>query len=454
MDLFDSVTVNDDDQRAQEFFTISELNRLIKDVINSGFPRVVWVCGEIQGYDRNKNKSHIFFDLVEKDKDSKDIIAKIGLVIFSQKKAQISAILKKSENAFELKDDIEVKFACRVDFYAPHGAVRLIIEGIDPVYTLGKLAQERQRLIALLREKGVLDKNKQWPLSSVPLHLGLITADDSAAYNDFLSELEKSRFGFKLYLRDCLMQGKRAQDDICQAMDELTRMTSLDAIVITRGGGSIADLSCFDSESIARKIAESPLPVLSGIGHEINTTITDLAAHTYAKTPTAIAQFLVQRVQGFLDELDEKIRMIFEGATDGIEGQKQKLRSQAIDLQANTQHYLKRHHEHILRLTQVIGTRPPVFLKESRQLIDRQQENLKKSVKLYLQDERSRAQHFKKIIDVLDPVNTLRRGFSITRTQDGKVLKNISQVKLDAQLKTELFRGFVESQVTHISKEP
>ena len=118
----------------REYLQVSELNQYIKDVISSGFPQPVWVCGEIQQYDRNRGKNHIFFELVEKDSKTKSVVARIGLVIFAGRKSFIQQTLKRSENAFELKDDIEVKFACKVDFYAPHGAVRLIVEDIDATY--------------------------------------------------------------------------------------------------------------------------------------------------------------------------------------------------------------------------------------------------------------------------------------------------------------------------------
>src|SRR3989338_2820686 len=163
-----------------EYLKVSELNELIQDVLRAGFPRPVWVCGEIQGYNRNRGKTHIFFELIEKDPNSEKIVAKIGLVLFSGKNAHINEILKSSENAFALRDDIEVKFSCSIDFYPPHGAVRLVVESIDPTYTLGRLAQEKQRLIALLKQNGTLDKNKQVALPDVPLQIGLITADDSA----------------------------------------------------------------------------------------------------------------------------------------------------------------------------------------------------------------------------------------------------------------------------------
>ena len=208
----------------KDYLRVSELNQRIQDVIHVGFPQPLWICGEIQGFDRNRSKNHIFFELVEKDPDSKNIIAKIGLVLFAGRKAHIQEILGKSENAFALKDDIEVQFACSIDFYPPHGAVRLIVESIDPTYTLGKLAQEKQKLIAFLKKRGTLDKNKQLELSPVPLHIGLVTADDSAAYNDFCSELKRSGFAFTVYMHNALMQGKAAEADVFKAMGALEKL--------------------------------------------------------------------------------------------------------------------------------------------------------------------------------------------------------------------------------------
>jgi exodeoxyribonuclease VII large subunit len=437
---------------AKEYLRVSELNRLIQDVIHAGFPQPLWVCGEVQGYDRNRGKTHIFFELVEKAPDSDSIVAKIGLVLFGGRKPYIDDILQKSENAFSLKDDIEVKFACSIDFYPPHGAVRLVVESIDPTYTLGKLAQEKQRLVALLKARGTLDKNKQTELSVVPLRIGLITADDSAAYNDFVSELAGSGFGYRIYLRNALMQGRGAEKDICAAIGELGRLDGLDAVVVTRGGGSIADLSCFDSRVIAEKISECPLPVLSGIGHEINVSVTDLAAHTFAKTPTAIARFLVNRVQVFLEALEEKRRRIIEGAREKIAGEKRRLKDDAVNLQNGTRAFVKDHHERLIRVRETVRQRPPVLLKGYRRALDHAQEVLRKASETCLAGHRGKVDHYQKLVDMVHPANTLKRGFSITRTKDGKVLKSVGAVSLKAELMTELADGVVTSVVGDVRK--
>lgn len=431
----------------KEYLTVSELNNLIQNVIQAGFPQPLWLCGEIQGFNRNRSKNHIFFEIVEKDPHSKSIIAKIGLVLFSGRKAHINDILKKSENAFALKDDIEVKFACTIDFYPPHGAVRLIVESIDPTYTLGRFAQEKQKLIALLTKNGIFERNKKLEIPLVPINIGLITADDSAAYNDFYAELQKSGFGFQVHLRNALMQGKNSEKDICKAIDELSQLENLDALVITRGGGSIADLSCFDSKLIAEKIADCPFPVLSGIGHEINISITDMAAHTYTKTPTAIAQFLINRIENFLGQLDAKLEQIIEGAHEKIHNEQQKLKDHATNLQDNTRVYLKSHNEQIIRIQEIIKHRPGALLSNHQKTLSERRSVLKKAIDACLVNNQQKLTNYQKMIDIVHPANTIKRGFSITRTKDGKIVKNTRSVSTKDKITTELADGMVISEV-------
>lgn len=437
---------------SEDFLKVSELNQFIKDVIEAGFPQALWVCGEIQGYNRNRDKKHIFFELVEKDPQSEEIKARIGLVIFSNRKSSIDNILNKSENAFSLKDDIEVKFLCKIDFYSPHGAVRLVVENIDPVYTLGKIAQERQKLITLLKQKGILDKNKQLTFPLVSLNIGLITSHDSAAYNDFLSELKKSGFGFKIYLRNTLMQGKNCPEDVCKALAELAKIDILDVVVITRGGGSIAELSCFDSQIIAERIASYNKPVLSGIGHEINTTITDLAAHTFSKTPTAIAQFLVERIKEYLLNLDEKAKSILELTDDILKNSKRNLIELAFGFRNNTMQFFKAHHERLIQIKQGIKERPVLLIKDSKRELIQQRDKFLKSVKLRLNNDKLKLGSYKKMIDIAHPINTMKRGFSITRNKQGKIIRNIADVKLKEEISAEVADGLIYADV-RLTKE-
>jgi exodeoxyribonuclease VII large subunit len=436
-----------------EFFRVSEINQCMKDVLNAGFPQAVWICGELQQYDRNKTKSHVFFELVEKDETTHEIVARIGLVIFANRRPAIDAKLKKADNAFELKDDIEVKFACRVDFYPPHGSVRLIVEDIDPVYTLGKLAQERQKVIASLKAKGVLDKNKQREFPLIPLRIGLITAYDSAAYNDFISELRRSGFGFKIYLRSAVMQGKKTEADVAAAIDDLHALGELDVIVITRGGGSIAELSCFDSAVIAERIAASRLPVISGIGHEINTTITDLAAHTFLKTPTAVAQFLVEGTRRFIDGLEAQLQELTRVSRFLLDQRHQSLRHHGYLLQSATISFLKEHREESARLSEGLRQKAETALKNECRALKENEDAILMAMSRRLKNERMKIQSHSKVLAAYHPDATLKRGFSITRDQNGKALKNIEGIHPGEIIATEIFKGSIRSVVKSIKEE-
>jgi len=432
---------------SDEFLTVSELNHFIRDVLNSGFPQAVWVCGEIQGYDRGKDKKHVFFELCEKDPATRDITARIGLVIFAQARPRIDAILKKAENAFELKDDIEVKFLCKVDFYPGHGQVRLIVETIDPVHTLGKIAQDRQRLITLLKQKGVLEKNKQLALPEVILNVGLIASYDSAAYHDFISELKRSGYGFKIFLVNSIMQGKNTESSIVNALKILAEKVEVDVIVITRGGGSIAELSCFDSEKIAMAIAQLSVPVLSGIGHEINTTVTDLAAHTFAKTPTAIAKFLVERLTEFITGVDDRRDRLIEALRQGLKNKRTRLKDSAYFLQTQTLGLIKNHHQRLSSITESLQRAPGVRFKSSRKSLDGHQDHLKKIIYLHLQNSRTKMNQYQKLVQMADPNNTLKRGFSITRSQEGRLIRSVKDIKEIKGITTQLVDGLINSEI-------
>ncbi len=435
-----------------DFLTVSQLNQLIQGVLQMGFPSPVWVCGEIQGYDRARSKKHVFFEMCEKDPVTHDIMARAGLVIFSGRRAYLDKVLSDNGSPFDLKDDIEVKFLCRVDFYPPHGAVRLIVEDIDPAYTLGKIAQEKYRLIARLQKEGVLERNKALLFPDVPLSIALITSYDSAAYHDFIAELRVSGFGFRVVYRHAQMQGRGAEDDICAALAESQDVPGVDVIVITRGGGSLADLSCFDSEKIARAVAANRLPVLSGIGHEINLTVTDMAAYAHQKTPTAVARFLIERVQEARDALEGSLLEVTARASEKIRGHREGLRKHAVAAQSATGAFLKGHDRMLAALMARLVQAPCGMLASKAQDVARLAEACEKGAIGAVDRERGRLGHAEKIMQMADPVRILRRGFSITRLRGGGILQSCSQAQKGDVLVTEVRDGACVSIVEEIDQ--
>ncbi|MCM8792565.1 MAG: exodeoxyribonuclease VII large subunit [Candidatus Omnitrophica bacterium] len=455
--------------RTEKVYSIRELNTEIRNVLNQEFPDLIWIHGEIQDYDKNKHKPDVYFRLCEKHPEIDEIIASAAVVIFKDRKPILASTLKKTEGQFELKDDLEVKLLCKVDLFPRSGKFILIVEGIDPVYTLGKLAQSRQRIIEELKTKWLLEKNKKLTLPLVPLNIGLITSYNSAAYNDFLDELKKSKYGFKLYLFDSFMQGKNVEGDICYGL-ELFNQMDLDLVVITRGGGATSDLSWFDNKRIAESIANSKLPVLTGIGHEINITIADLVAHTSFKTPTAIAQFLVNRVKEFLDILNDNNRLIMEKTKGILLERKQTLQIKAKSIGLATHEFLRLHREDLASLIKETRLNPlnlvhnlrlklkfiekeihldkfKKILTEKMELLLEKWEDLKRAYPMIIKDNLRDLKHYEERIKILDPMNTVKRGFSITRAKDGRILRSIKDAKKGNELITIVFDGKIKSKV-------
>ncbi len=436
--------------KTEKVYSILELNNIVRTLIREEFPDYIWVCGEIQDYKARRDKKHIYFNLVQKHPEVNEIIAQAKAIIFENTIPYILKRLKSTDSSFELKDDIEVKLLCKIDFYPRWGEYRLVVVDIDPIYTLGQVAAHRQRIIEILKKKGIMEKNKILPFPSIPLRIGLITSWGSAAYHDFINELKNSGYGFKVFVWNSYMQGKLVERDIIAGLTFFNQhKEDLDVIVITRGGGSTADLSWFDNQRIAERIASVDLPVISGLGHEINTTITDLVVHTSCKTPTKVAQFLIERVSSFLDQIDYFQQEIFSEASDILERENRGLWRLAIEFDASLSKYFRDHYSALAEIKQ------DCFNLFSR-LIDVRKKELQESfvfMKMYAENILNNAQkqidYIEDKVNILDPVNILKRGYSIT-FKNGKVVKDAAFLKANDEIKTIFFKGEVVSKVERV----
>ncbi|MGH9379956.1 MAG: exodeoxyribonuclease VII large subunit, partial [Thermoanaerobaculia bacterium] len=251
----------------------------------------VWVAGEVQR-PRPHRSGHLYLELVEKG-DGAQPVASLGAVIWRSHLARIQQILRQA--GVTLDEGVQIRCHGRLDFYPPHGKLQLVIDQIDPIFTEGQLErQRRETLEALVREE-LLERNKGLPLPVAPLAVGLVTSEGSAAYHDFLTSLAGSGYAFRVLFVHAAVQGKGAEREVAGALELLGRQ-ALDCVALVRGGGSRSDLAAFDSRAVAEAVARCPLPVLTGLGHEIDFSVADRVAHAHEKTPTAVAEALVQRV--------------------------------------------------------------------------------------------------------------------------------------------------------------
>lgn len=474
-------------------YSVSEINSVVKEKLRIAFPHLIWLRGEIQGYNKNKHKNSIFFQLCEKYSEKNELIAEVKAVIFEQNKKKIIKRLNEIGNEFELQDDIEVQLLCKINFWARKGQFSVIVVDLEPAYTLGKLAQDKKKKITMLKKQGILDRNKETTIPLVPLNVGLITAYNSSAYHDFTNELKKSRFSFKIYIFNSFMQGKNVERDICKALDIFNANNFLDIVVITRGGGSTTDLSWFDNEKIAKKIAFSRLPVLSGIGHETDITIADLASKIYKKTPTAIAQHIIQKVEDYNIGIDKRAEELIAFVDREIKRSKDRLKTLSINTNIVTNEFLKVYQKKIIQQSETIRGSTFNFIHNMEMKVSNQEKNLSSSVKQSLRyvreyinflKEKIEFQKIKKIlfrimsevikkekalgdsvkknikskkekikayeavIKIADPLNTLKRGFSITKTKSGSVIRSLKDTKIGEKLVTIIFDGKITSDIT------
>ena len=273
------------DDAANPTYTVAELGDAINDTLRRGFGDGVWVRGEISGWsDRGQ---HAYFTLVD-DGEGDDPAnrrggngrgrAVVNVQFFANARMRLRPMLQK--HRLRLADGMKVRVFGYLDYYAPNGRIGLKMTGIDPKYTLGDIAQSRDEVIRRLVAEGLLDANKRRMLSPIPLRVGVVTSVGTAAWHDFHDELQRSAMGFSLTVIDTRVQGDVAETMIATAITTLSRRVDLDALVLIRGGGARNELAVFDAERIARAIASSPVPVLTGLGHEVDRSVADEVAHT------------------------------------------------------------------------------------------------------------------------------------------------------------------------------
>jgi exodeoxyribonuclease VII large subunit len=437
--------------KTEKTFTVLELNTQVRNLIKREFPANIWVCGEVQGLRPDRNKRHTYFELVEKHPQLSEIVAKVKVALFAGRKPLIMQRIAQAQGAFELKNDIEVRFLCEVSLHPPTGQYSLIIIDIDPVYTLGKVAQNRLKIIEELKKDGLLEKNKLNPMPLAPLNLGLITALDSAAYHDFINELQTSGYGFKVLAVNSYMQGRGVEKDVVAAFKYL-QAQDLEMIVITRGGGSKADLAWFDNKKIAESIACARIPVLSALGHQIDISIADLVAHSSFKTPTKVAQFLVERVREVINNIETAGQKIMEGSLAYLESEAQGLKLKTLAIDSNTLAYLRDHRENLIGIKSDLTSQATQTLKEQSTLIDQKIRMIQDYLKRALQDARFNVKYIQDKLKLLDPKTILKRGYSIT-LKDRKAVKSTYQLKVGDIVKTVYSQGESTSTIKGLDKD-
>ncbi len=433
------------DLQPEGTFTVSQLADLINNRLRAGFDDGVWVRGEIQGW--SSRGPHAYFTLADDQTETKAVVQ---VAFFAPQRERLRRLLER--HRLVLGDGMKVRIHGYLDFYAPTGRLSLKMGGIDPRFTLGDLAQQRDQVLRRLVAAGHLDRNKRHPLGAVPLRIGVVTSVGSAAWHDFENELRSSNVGFRLTVCDVRVQGDRAVAMVARGVELLARRP-LDAVVVIRGGGSRNELAVFDAEEIAMAIANAALPVLTGLGHEVDRSIADEVAHRSFKTPTACAQFLVQSARDYLGRAERAYAAAVERARERLDGAEQRLGDRAHRIARRTHAAVGRADEGLksresaLRrgaLRQLAGAERRLAVASSRLVVRPGQ---------VLAAEQRHVDALAARARTLDPVAMLERGWTITRGAGGVILRSSMAVVDGDEIETQFADGRLRSTATARTEE-
>ena len=443
-------------------YSVATLCAQIRELAQEAFPSV-WVTGEINRL-RHHRSGHCYFELIEKG-EGDDIVGKLDAVAWRSVYAQIRRLLAETDQS--LTEGQQVRCRVQVDFYPPHGRLQLIVREIDPVFALGELARRRREVLRILSATGQLERNQALDLDPVPLRIGLVTSHESAAYHDFLSSLTDSGIGFRVSFVHAAVQGRRAESEVASALRLLAR-SPIDCAVVVRGGGSRSDLASFDSQQIAEAIAECPVPVITGLGHQIDLSIADMAAHTALKTPTQAAEFLVQRVgeaertlielrRRLADSARVRVRAGWESlgrARQGLMVARYRLQTARRTLEHLAQRLplasrraCRAHRLRLAAIEQRLSAAPTPVVRSARRRNRELSRAIVASATTQLREWNAKVDGWERLFVELSPIRVLARGFSITRDDKGRVVVDPGAVGVGERIRSDLAGGTLTSRV-------
>jgi len=372
---FDEETLRVYEQRrgaSGDHLTVSQLNLRVREAVLNAFPSPLWMVGELSGFNRNAHKKWVGFQLVERSSTG-EIIAQVEAVLSPDDRQSLEGKLEREGAPFRLEDEIQVRLLVTVDLRADWGRYQIVVRDIDIAYTLGEVARRREEILRKLTAEGVIERNRNLPFPDLPLRVGVVTSLGSDAYHDVLRTLRESGYAFAVTVHGARVQGPSTEASVLNALDWFRdRAGEFDLVLICRGGGSRTDLAWFDSEALGRTVALFPLPVVVGIGHEEDRCVLDEVGWR-EKTPTAAAQFIVERVRGAITRAEDAAARVFDQARARVEEAK------------------GAHLQRARRLARAIGVR---LEGEARELLH-QTERLRRGVRGRLQTARQETTRFR-----------------------------------------------------------
>ena len=451
-----------------EKLSLTELQLIIRDSLYLALPEAYWVIAEISELKENY-AGHCYLELIEKHPDEKNVTARMKAIIWSNRYRFLKAFFENSTGE-SLREGLKILVKTKVEYHELYG-LSLIISDIDPAFTIGEMAMKRQIVIKKLEQEGVFSMNKEIDFPVVPQRIAIISSKNAAGYSDFINQLKGNSFGYVFYsaLIETSMQGTETEQGVISALDKIAINAHLfDLVVIIRGGGSQTDLSWFDSYNIAYHVTQFPLPVITGIGHDKDISVTDMVANRSLKTPTAVADFLIDcvsatdnRIISMTSDIIDLSRIIIEKNRNTIEtagikllpltrillsGIKDNLSGKIIDIINFGKEFTFKavlipanHESRLYSAVKTFSSGKETVLRRNSQSLITSTVNLLNKNNLILSGLAS-------TLNLLNPENVLKRGYSVTSI-NSIILKSCDDVKKDDLIDTQLYNGSFRSRV-------
>ncbi len=404
--------------------SLLELTNRIEATIRLNFQKPVWIRAEIHEF--REHSGHCYMELIEKSDNSDTILAKCKATCWASTYRMLKPYFETTTGQ-NIRAGLQVLIAVTVEFHGVYG-FNLNVRDIDPVFTVGEMAARRLQIIRQLEADGIADMNKQLSIPVPAQRIAIISSPTAAGYGDFNNQLKNNPYGYVFYTRlfPAIMQGEKTESSVISALEQIFEHHELyDVVVIIRGGGATTDLASFDSYQLALNCAQFPLPIIAGIGHQRDTSILDMVAHSSVKTPTAAAEFLIAN----LYQAENQALQIMSGIEDLVKN---------------------RLHQELRKIDNIMSEVGHTILyatANKRSFLEQQKYRLQSDIRTLLLKQKNKLALIEKNIETHSPSFMLERGYTIT-TVNGKRLSTITEIHKTDKIKTYLADGYFESDVT------
>lgn len=429
-----------------EKITLSELQLMIRDSLYMSFPDMYWVIAEISEIKENYT-GHCYLELVEKQQDDKSVRARVKGIIWCKRYGFLKSYFENITGE-SLREGLKILVRAKIEYHELYG-LSLVICDIDPSFTLGELAMKRQLIIRQLEQEGVFSMNKEVGLPLSMQRVAVISSSAAAGYTDFMDHLVNNDYGYVFYTKlfESPMQGSETEKGVINALDRIAANQELfDVVVIIRGGGSQVDLSWFDNYNIAYHITQFPMPVLTGIGHEKDMSVSDMVAFAALKTPTAVAEFIVNHMSLIGEKLFEMLTEIKDLSREILETNNSRLETSGIRLLPLSRLFISETRDFLSEKSFRLITSGGEYIRKAQLLPAGQNSRLVSGLKSFFSGRNALLESYEKTVGLLKPENVLKRGYTMTY-RNGAIMKRKENLEQGDIIDTRFSDGMISSRI-------